>query len=396
MREFKWKLPEILSGVGEICGMAFVSTWVSGTAVLGQSSLKSRLCVSRYPVHHGPRARPSPPQAMFDFIQKGIQYAKDRAQRDIEQVRKFNDGLVKSREKLARDLEAVLTGVDPEQIEDVLEDLEEVLITSDLGVGTVEVIIDDLRSKIRSEKIKEGGDIRRALKESLVEIIEKSQGGDEGSRLKLRDDGTPTIIMIIGANGMGKTTTIGKLASRFQAELGKKVLVAAGDTFRAAAVEQLETWAERASVDIVKPGDGQKSASAVVFSATKRAFEENYDVLIIDTSGRLHTNANLMEELKKMKQVVEKWRASGPDETLLVVDASIGRNATVQARTWDKEIGLTGLIVTKLDGTARAGFVVSVVDELRVPVKLVGVGEKIDDLRDFEAKFFVDGLVGQD
>mmetsp|Transcript_31183 Transcript_31183/g.119953 ORF Transcript_31183/g.119953 Transcript_31183/m.119953 type:complete len:193 (+) Transcript_31183:895-1473(+) len=192
---------------------------------------------------------------------------------------------------------------------------------------------------------------------------------------------------------MGKTTTVGKLGTRYKKE-GKKVLLAACDTFRAAAVEQLATWADRAEVDIVKPLEGAKNPSSTAFRAVKKAQEEGYDVVIIDTSGRLHTNHNLMGELRKLVSVVKKFKEGGADETLLVVDASIGRNAMSQAVNFREEIGLTGLAVTKLDGTARAGFVVSVVNDLQLPIKLVGVGEKVEDLRDFEPEFFVEGLVG--
>jgi len=206
-------------------------------------------------------------------------------------------------------------------------------------------------------------------------------------------DTAPTVIVFIGANGMGKTTTIGKLATRLKGD-GKKVLLAACDTFRAAAVEQLSEWASRAEVDIVKPKPNAKGPSPVVYEAMKKAQEDKYDVVIVDTSGRLHTNYNLMGELKKLVNTVKKFKDTGADETILVVDASIGRNAVAQAQSFKDEIGVTGLAITKLDGTARAGFVVSVVNDLELPIKLVGVGEKIEDLRDFEPEFFVEGLVG--
>lgn len=321
---------------------------------------------------------------------KGIDYVRDKVKRDIDEVRKVNDGLKKSRERLARDLANIVQGGRIEELEEVLEELEEVLITSDLGVDTVDKILDDLRAESRAQRLEKREDIKNGLKKSLVRILEaKSNVGVALAKA----ESPPTIIMVIGANGMGKTTTIGKLAARLRQD-GSSVLVAACDTFRAAAVDQLEEWVRRADVDIVVPKPEQKSPSGVLFGAVEKAFEGKYDYLIVDTSGRLHTNANLMGELQKMVRVVSKFKENGPDETLLVVDASIGRNAVAQAGTWKKEVGVTALAVTKLDGTARAGFVVSCVDELDIPVKLIGVGESIDDLRDFDAELFVDGLVG--
>ncbi|KAA8490742.1 Cell division protein FtsY-like, chloroplastic [Porphyridium purpureum] len=322
-------------------------------------------------------------------------YVRQRATEDIQKVRVFQDGLAKSREKLARDLTAALAGVDSKNLDEVFERLEEVLITSDLGVDTVDAVLEDLRSQAVRQRLETDEDIRRSLKASLVRILEERGGIVPTVAPDRADAKAPIVIMVIGANGMGKTTTIGKLALRYRKQ-GKRVLLAACDTFRAAAVEQLAEWAKRADAEIVVPRENQKSASGVVFDAVKRAHDEAYDVLIVDTSGRLHTNVGLMDELKKIFSVVRKARPgnAGPDETLLVVDASIGRNAVMQARTWNREVGVTGLVVTKLDGTARAGFVVSVVDELGIPVKLVGVGEKIEDLRDFEPVPFVEGLPG--
>ncbi|CAN8062968.1 unnamed protein product [Agarophyton chilense] len=341
---------------------------------------------------------------MFDFVKKageeqkkafealrrgkGLDYVRDKVQRDIEQVRKFNDGLAKSREKLARDLADVVRGGAIVELDETLEELEEILIMSDLGVDTVEKILEDLRKEARAKRLQMKEDIKNYLKVSLVGILNGVHHGD----LDVADE-KPSIYMIIGANGMGKTTTIGKLATRLKSE-DKRVLVAACDTFRAAAVDQLEEWVKRAGADIAIPKPEQKSPSGVLYSALERAFREKYDYLIIDTSGRLHTNLNLMGELQKMVRVVEKFRKSGPDETILVVDASIGRNAVTQAKTWNRDVGISCLAVTKLDGTARAGFVVSCVDELKIPVKLVGVGEQVDDLRDFDPELFIDGLVG--
>lgn len=348
------------------------------------------------------------PRSVFDFVRKageeqkkafealkdgkGLDYVREKVRRDIDEVRRFKDGLAKSRERLARDLAVVVQrGGRIDELEETLEELEEVLIMSDLGVDTVDKILDDLRDDARAARLQNREDITDALKKSLVRILR--EGGGSGEETLACADGGPTIYMVIGANGMGKTTTIGKLATRLRRQEAR-VLVAACDTFRAAAVDQLEQWVRRADADMVAPKEGQTNPSGVLFGAVERAINERYDYLIIDTSGRLHTNANLMGELQKMVRVVKKFRPDGPDEVLLVVDASIGRNAVAQAETWKRDVGVSALAVTKLDGTARAGFVVSCVNDLELPVKLVGVGEDVDDLRDFDAELFVDGLVG--
>lgn len=365
------------------------------------------------PYCHVPSTNRNPPRAVFDFVRKigeeqkkafnairenkGMEYVRDKVKRDIEQVTKFNSGLAKSRERLARDLNNIISGGAIEKLDDVLEELEEVLIMSDLGTDTVDRVLDHLRKEAKANRLINRDDIKLLLKESLVQILTSSINQENTTLVtENRTDEThiaPTIYIIIGANGMGKTTTIGKLATRFRRQ-GKSVLVAACDTFRAAAVDQLEEWVKRADAKLERPSEGQKAASGVLYSALERAYKENFDYLLIDTSGRLHTNTNLMGELEKMVRVIQKFRKEGAHETLLVVDASIGRNAVTQARTWQKAVGVSALAITKLDGTARAGFVVSCVDELNLPVKLIGVGEKVDDLRDFDPELFVDGLVG--
>lgn len=330
---------------------------------------------------------------------RGLDYAKEKASRDLGTVKKFSDGLAKSREALARDLTRVLDssalGGGSKDLNATLAQLEEVLITSDLGVDTVDSVLADLRADAKAARLTSREDITTCLKDSLVRILLRRGGQDGVADLAVRAKGEgPTVVVVIGANGMGKTTTIGKLATRYRRE-GKTVLLAACDTFRAAAVAQLQTWGERADAAVVVPKTGQKSAAGVCYDAMAQGVRDDVDVVIVDTSGRLHTNINLMGELKKIVGVVGKFRdGSGPDEVLLVVDASIGRNAVTQARTWSDEVGVSGLVVTKLDGTARAGFVVSVVDELGLPVKLIGVGESVDDLRDFDPVLFVEGLVG--
>ncbi|GAB0498398.1 hypothetical protein MMPV_009741 [Pyropia vietnamensis] len=314
---------------------------------------------------------------------RGLDYAKEKAARDLGTVKKFSDGLAKSREALARDLTRVLDsstlGGGSKNLDATLAQLEEVLIMSDLGVDTVDSVLADLRADAKAARLTSREDITTCLKDSLVRILLRRGGQDGVAGLAVRPEGEgPTVVVVIGANGMGKTTTIGKLATRYRRE---------GKT--------LQAWGERANAAVVVPKTGQKSAAGVCYDAMAQAVRDGVDVVIMDTSGRLHTNINLMGELKKIVGVVSKFRdGSGPDEVLLVVDASIGRNAVAQARTWSDEVGVSGLVVTKLDGTARAGFVVSVVDELGLPVKLVGVGESVDDLRDFDPVLFVEGLVG--
>jgi fused signal recognition particle receptor len=341
-----------------------------------------------------------PVAAVFDFVRKAGDYVKERAARDLRTVEKFNDGLAKSRDRLARDLATVLGGgVGVDGLEGVLDELGDVLIMADMGVEVVEKVVEDLRVAARKGSVSAGKDVRALLKESLVRVLEEGNGGTGAVELARVEGGT-TVVMVLGANGMGKTTTIGKLATRLQRE-GRSVLVAAADTFRAGAVDQLAEWVARAGVDFIGPKPGSKAPSSVVFDALEKAAARKaseagaYDYVIVDTSGRLHNNVALMGELQKMVRVVRKFDADAPHEMLLVVDASIGRNAVAQAETWQREVGVTGLAVTKLDGTARAGFVVSVVNELGIPVKFIGVGETVDDLRDFDAELFVNGLVGE-
>jgi len=268
--------------------------------------------------------------------------------------------------------------------EEFLEDLEERLIKADLGVRTVAMLVDDLRRKSRK-----GGwttrDVEDFLHREFLSIFKSTPSG--GLEIV---PGKTSIILVIGVNGTGKTTSIGKLSWRLKQD-GHKVLIAAGDTFRAAAESQLEIWAERAGVDIVRLSDGA-DPGAVVFKALEKARLESYDVVVIDTAGRLHNKANLMAELKKVRNVIEKHGAGMSFETLLVLDASTGQNGLQQARVFTEVCPLTGVILTKLDGTAKGGIVFSIARELKIPVKLIGLGEKIDDLRDFEPELFVEAL----
>lgn len=263
--------------------------------------------------------------------------------------------------------------------EELFEELEELLICSDVGVNTTEEILDRLRDRVKSERMSEGEAVKTALKEILADMI-----GD-GSPLLL--DTKPSVLLIIGVNGVGKTTSIGKISAQLKAQ-GKKVVVAAADTFRAAAIDQLAVWCDRAQVELIKQSEGSDPA-AVVFDAVSAAKSRNADVLIVDTAGRLHNKKNLMDELAKIDRVISRELPGASRETLLVLDATTGQNAIMQAKEFKSAANITGLVLTKLDGTAKGGSVFSIKGELDVPVKYIGVGEQIDDMQPFNAQDFV-------
>ena len=293
-------------------------------------------------------------------------------------------GLTKAKQGITDRIDEVLksyTSVDDE----LFEDLEEVLITADVGVNTTMQIIDDLNDRVRKNKITDPMLVREELKEIVEEILSKGNS-------KLDVEPSPAIIIMVGVNGVGKTTTIGKLALRYKSE-GKKVMLAAADTFRAAATEQLDIWAKRTNTEIVKHHEGA-DPGAVVFDAIKAAKARKTDVLICDTAGRLHNKANLMNELGKIFKIIDKEFPEAKKEVLLVVDATTGQNAVVQAKSFKEVADITGIVLTKLDGTAKGGVVLAVKSEVDVPVKLIGVGEKAEDLQDFEAREFTAALFG--
>ncbi|MBQ7187301.1 MAG: signal recognition particle-docking protein FtsY [Ruminococcus sp.] len=294
---------------------------------------------------------------------------------------KLKAGLKKTKDSMMGKIERLLnsfTKID----EDLFEELEETLITSDIGVVTSEKICDELRSRVKARGITDPQEVKDILKEIIAEML-----GDE---IPLDLSTVPSVILVIGVNGVGKTTTIGKLANQLHSE-GKKVIVAAADTFRAAAIDQLEVWTQRAGVDIVKHNEGSDPAS-VVFDALTAAKSRNADVVICDTAGRLHNKKNLMEELKKIARIVHQQAEGCALEVLLALDATTGQNAVNQAKQFNEVADITGIILTKLDGTAKGGIIISIVDDLKVPVKLVTVGEKIDDIQPFNTKDFVEAL----
>ena len=268
--------------------------------------------------------------------------------------------------------------------EELLEELEELLITSDIGVNATEEIIERLRDQIKDGRLKEKDQVIGALKEILTDMI------GEGGELELST--TPSIILVIGVNGAGKTTSIGKISNRL-IKKGKRVVVAAADTFRAAAIDQLGVWCERSGAEIVKQNEGSDPA-AVVYDAISYAKKRKADVLIIDTAGRLHNKTNLMNELAKINRVIDKECPGAARENLLVLDATTGQNAILQAKEFRQAADITGLVLNKLDGTAKGGIVISIKNELNIPVKFIGVGEKIDDMQEFKADEFVEALFG--
>lgn len=293
---------------------------------------------------------------------------------------KIKESLVKTKNTLASKIAQIFT---KERIgEDFYDDLLDILISSDISVTVAEEIIESLHQKMRKEKV----DSRDVVLENLRLAIKETL--DQAEPLELE---YPAVIMVIGVNGVGKTTTIGKLANRFSKQ-GKSVTIAAADTFRAAATEQLDVWADRAGVRIIKQGEGS-DPSAVVFDAASSARSKKTDVLIIDTAGRLHVKANLMEELKKMSRVVAKEYPEANFYKFIVLDSTTGQNALSQVQLFNEAVGIDGIVLTKLDGTAKGGFVLNLTGELNVPVVYVGVGEKIDDIEDFDSASFAEGLV---
>ena len=313
----------------------------------------------------GPQAEPVPeePESLLDRFRKGVQ---------------------KTRAQLLDRLNEVVQGR-TEIDEDVLDDLEEVLLSADIGPETSQRILDGITEKVEREELKDPEALLAAIQDEIRGILSKNtETPDPASR-------KPWVTLMVGVNGVGKTTTIGKLAAQ-HANAGRKVLLGAGDTFRAAAIEQLGEWSQRAGCDLVAKEAGS-DPSAVMYEAVEKAIREEYDVVICDTAGRLHTKKNLMEELKKMVRVIRKQIPDAPHEVLLVLDATTGQNAIFQAREFREAADLTGLVITKLDGTAKGGVVIGIVNEFDIPVRYIGIGERIDDLRPFDAKQFAESLL---
>ncbi|PWS24816.1 signal recognition particle-docking protein FtsY [Enterococcus faecium] len=321
----------------------------------------------------------------FDKIKRA--FTGEEKTEEVEVQEKYDKGLEKTRKTFGErmnELFANFRTVD----EDFFEELEETLIGADVGFETAIRITEALRQEVKLRNAKKSAEVQNAIIEKLVDLYE-AEGINEVNELNIQEDGL-TVILFVGVNGVGKTTSIGKLAHQFKNE-GKKVLMAAADTFRAGAIDQLVVWGERAGVEVVR-GNAGGDPAAVVFDALERAKTEQADVLLVDTAGRLQNKVNLMNELEKIKRVIQRELSEAPQETLLVLDATTGQNAMVQAKQFKETTDVTGLVLTKLDGTAKGGIVLAIRNELHLPVKLVGLGEGIDDLEPFDPNDFVVGL----
>ena len=297
-------------------------------------------------------------------------------------LRSLRDGLAKTRKSFSDKVGSLILGNKID--EGFLDELEEALIASDVGVETASFVLKDLKERFKRNELSSPEQVKDRLRQLLFEILSARP-----SVFSLT--ATPSVVLVVGVNGTGKTTTIGKLANRLQAD-GKKVMLAAGDTFRAAASEQLSIWGERAGIPVIKHKEGA-DPSAVVFDAVSAAKARAVDVLIVDTAGRLHTKSNLMEELKKVRRILSRELPGAPHETLLVIDGNTGQNALVQTKMFHEAVGVTGIVITKLDGTSKGGIVFAIYKELSIPVKFVGIGEAIEDLRSFDPREFVDALL---
>lgn len=296
---------------------------------------------------------------------------------------KLKNGLSKTKSSIDEKINNVFSNFRKVN-EELLDELEEILIMSDVGLETSVKIINNLRNQIKKEKIQTEEDVRAALRKEMQNILDENKCG-------LQLTTSPAVILVVGVNGVGKTTSIGKIANKLQKD-GKKVVIAAADTFRAAAVEQLEIWADRANCDIVKK-DEKADPASVVYEAIKITKEKNADVLICDTAGRLHNKKYLMDELIKIKRVIDKELPDAQKEVLMVIDATTGQNAILQVKAFKEAVDITGLVLTKLDGTAKGGVVVGIVSENKIPVKFIGVGEQIDDMEEFNSEDFVEAII---
>jgi fused signal recognition particle receptor len=351
--------------------------------------------------------------SFFDKFKKKISDAVEQVQTKIEmvtetvtetvsnvaqatsEVLKFNklkQGLNKTRQSFANTLQTLLGGrkIDSK----LLDEIEEILITADIGLTTTDKLIERLKLRVKKDNLENAESIYGILKEEIYSILITSPSANNDKVFAINENEKPKVILVVGVNGVGKTTTIGKLAHNFK-EAGHEVMIGAADTFRAAANEQLEIWANRAGVDIVQRGMGADPAS-VAFDTLQSAIAKKKDIVIIDTAGRLHNKGHLMQELEKISRVMKKQKESAPDEVFLVLDATTGQNAINQAKEFMKVTGLTGIILTKLDGTAKGGVVIAIADELQIPVRYIGVGEQINDLQAFDPTYFVEALFGSE
>jgi len=343
-------------------------------------------------IHTLPETTPEPlPETKEPIIQPVSDTEKIEKEADVpgSMFQRLSARMSKSKESLVQRMDTLFLG--KKEIDaDLFDELEEILITADIGINTTMELLDDARKRVKRNALSDPKELKSILKEKLHSFIMES---DQPAELVMPKSG-PFVIMVVGVNGVGKTTTIGKITKKFKMA-GQSVLLVAADTFRAAAVAQLKIWGERNDVTVVHQHEGA-DPSAVAFDAMDQAVAEKYDVVIVDTAGRLHTQVNLMEELKKIKRVMGKRLADAPHEILLVLDATTGQNAISQAKLFNEAVGITGLALTKLDGTAKGGIVASICRELSIPIRFIGIGEQIDDLRDFDPDDFINALFGDD
>jgi fused signal recognition particle receptor len=323
----------------------------------------------------------SPPQSPSDLAE--TQTGSGKTSSSLFQ--RLSERLAKTKESLVYRIDTLFLGKKEIDLE-LLDDLEEILITADIGVNTAQELLEEARRKVKRQELSDPQTLKKVIKEKIRSFITES---DRPAELVMPDKG-PFIIMVVGVNGVGKTTTIGKIAHKFT-NAGQSVLLVAADTFRAAAVAQLKIWGERNKVQVVSQQEGA-DPSAVVFDAMDVALAQGHDVVIVDTAGRLHTQVNLMEELKKIKRVMGKKIPGAPHEVMLILDATTGQNAISQAKLFNATVDITGLTLTKLDGTAKGGIVVNICRELKIPIRFIGIGEQLEDLRDFDPDEFVEAL----
>jgi len=324
-------------------------------------------------------------ESTVNELEEGKEEVEDKVPKKISLFEKLMGGLTKTRKDISSKIDNILKSYKKVD-EELFDDLEEVLVTADVGVNTTMTLIDNLRERVKEEKVSEPKEVKELLKDEIKKLMT-----EENMDYKLNIEPSPSIILVVGVNGVGKTTTIGKLAYRLKRE-GKKVLIAAGDTFRAAAIEQLEEWGNRAGVDVISHSEGADPA-AVIFDGIQAAKARKVDVLICDTAGRLHNKSNLMNELNKIFRITEREFNEATKEVLLVLDATTGQNAMNQAKVFNEVANITGIALTKLDGTAKGGVIIALQSELKIPVKLVGVGEGIEDLQPFIVEDFVKAII---
>lgn len=320
---------------------------------------------------------------MFKWFLKNKEKPVEKAEEERSLFQRLKDQIGKTRESFVKQVDRLFLG--KKEIDaDLLDSLEEILITADLGVSTATGLIERIREKVKRKELSDASALKNYLREEICTMLHSPQKEEEEIAAR------PFVILVVGVNGTGKTTTIGKLAHRFKG-LGQNVMLVAADTFRAAAIEQLEIWSKRAGADFIKQKSGS-DPSAVVYDALEAAQSRKTDVMIIDTAGRLHTKVNLMEELKKVQRVIQKKMPGAPHEILLALDATTGQNAISQAKLFNSALGVTGMVLTKLDGTAKGGVVVGISNELNIPIRFIGIGEKMEDLREFDPDAFVSAL----